>query len=186
MEAILKRKLSIEEYHRMAEVNILDPDERIELIDGEIVRMSPIGNKHLGIVSRINALLTSRLLGKYNLHVQSPVKIDPYSEPEPDLMVTPYRDDYYASTGVYPQDVLLLIEVADTTFRKDIQVKLPLYAQAAIPETWIIDLKNDIIYQYANLQGNQYHQQNSFTRNDKITATKLPLIVKGSELIGEA
>ena len=186
MEAIIKRKLSVEEYHRMAEVDILDPDERIELIDGEIVQMSPIGNKHLGIVSRITALLIPRLLGKYTLHVQSPIKIDPYSEPEPDLMITPHRDDYYASTGVYPKDVLLLIEVADTTLRKDIQIKLPLYAQAAIPETWIIDLKNDIIHQYANLQGNQYQQQNSFTRNDKITATQLPLTVKGSELIGKA
>ncbi len=168
----------------MAEVSILDPDERIELLDGEIVQMSPIGDKHLGIVSRINALLIPRLLGKYNVHVQSPVKIGRYSEPEPDLMVTPHRDDFYASTGVYPEDVLLLIEVADTTLKKDIQVKVPLYAQAAIPEIWIINLKDDVIYQYTDFQGDQYQQQNSFTRNDQITATKLSLTVEGKELIG--
>ena len=168
----------------MAEVSILGPDERIELINGEIVQMSPIGDKHLGIVSRINALLTPRLLGKYNIHVQSPVKIGQYSEPEPDLMVTPHRDDFYASTGIHPEDVLLLIEVADTTLKKDIQLKVPLYAQAAIPEVWIIDLKNDVIHQYTDLQGDQYQRQDSFARHDQITATRLSLTVEGKELIG--
>ena len=134
METITKRKLSIEEYHRMADASILDADERIELINGEIIQMSPIGDKHVGIVSRINTLLTLRLAGKYNVHVRSPVKIEQYSEPEPDLMVTPHRDDFYASTGIYSKDVLLLIEVSDTTLKKDIQIKLPLYAQAAVPE----------------------------------------------------
>lgn len=184
MEALTRRKLSIEEYHRMAEVDILDSDERIELINGEIIQMSPIGDRHVGTVSRINALLTSRLLGKCNIHVQSPVKIGQHSEPEPGLMVTPHRDDYYASTGIYSEDVLLLIEVADTTLKKDIQIKVPLYAQAAIPEIWIIDVKTDVIHQYTDLQGDQYQQQNSFSRNDQITATQLPLTVKGSELMG--
>ena len=99
-------------------------------------------------------------------------------------MVTPHRDDFYASTGVYPEDVLLLIEVADTTLKKDIQIKVPLYAQTAIPEVWIVDLKDDVIHQYADLQGKQYQQQNKFSRDDQINATKLPLTVKGSELIG--
>ena len=168
----------------MAEASILDPDERVELIDGEIILMSPIGDRHLGTVSRITALLVPRLLGMYNVHTQSPVKVGEYSEPEPDLMVTPHRDDFYASTGVYPEDVLLLIEVVDTTLKKDIQIKVPLYAQAAIPEIWIVNLKDDIIYQYTDLQGKQYQQQNEFTRDDQINATKLPLTVKRSELIG--
>ncbi len=168
----------------MVEVDILDSDERVELINGEIIQMSPIGDKHVGIVSRINALLMSHLLGKYDVHVQSPVKIGQYSEPEPDLMVTPHRDDFYASTGVYPEDVLLLIEVADTTLMKDIRIKVPLYAKAAIPEVWIVDLKDDVIHQYANLQSNQYQQQNKFTRDDQINATKLSLTVMGKELVG--
>ena len=173
----------------MAEVSILDPDERIELIDGEIIQMSgsppgPIRNRHLGIVSRITTLLLPRLLGTYNVHTQSPVKIGRYSESEPDLMVTPHRDDFYASTGVYPEDVLLLIEVADTTLKKDIQIKVPLYAQAAIPEIWIVNLKDDIIYQYTDLQGSQYQRQGSFSRDDQISATQLTLTVKGNELIG--
>ncbi len=168
----------------MAEVDILDPDERVELIDGEIIQMSPIGDKHLGTVSRITALLVPRLLGTYNVHTQSPVKIGQYSEPEPDLVVTPHRDDFYASTGIYPADVLLLIEVADTTLKKDIRIKVPLYAQAAIPEVWIVNLKDDVILQYADLQGKQYRQQNSFARNDQISATKLPLSFVGKELTG--
>ena len=88
-------------------------------------------------------------------------------------MVTSHRDDYYASTGIYPEDVLLLTEVSDTTLRKDIQIKLPLYAGATVPEVWIIDLKNDAIHQYTNIQNNQYRQEDNFTRSDQITATQL-------------
>ena len=168
----------------MAEADILAPDERIELINGEIIQMSPIGNKHVGIVSRIHTLLTLQLAGKYNVHVQSPVKIGQYSEPEPDLMVTPHRDDFYASTGIYPQDVLLLTEVADTTLEKDTQIKLPVYAQASIPKVWIIDLNNDITYQYTDLEDNQYQRQGSFARHDEITAAQLSLTVESKELTG--
>ena len=170
----------------MAEVDILDSDERVELIEGEIIQMSPIGDKHLGTVSRITALLVPRLLGTYNVHTQSPVKIGQYSEPEPDLMVTPHRDDFYASTGIYPKDVLLLIEVADTTLIKDIRIKVPLYAKASIPEVWIVDLKDDVIHQYADLQSDQYRQRDKFTRDDQIAATKLSLTVMGKELVGES
>ena len=168
----------------MAEADILDPDERVELIDGEIIQMSPIDDKHLGVVSRITALLVPRLLGTYNVHIQNPVKVGQHSEPEPDLMVTPHRDDYYASTGVCAKDVLLLIEVADTTLRKDVQVKLPLYAGAGISEVWIIDVKKSVIHQYADLQGDQYQRQNKFTRDDQVTATQFALTIIGSELTG--
>lgn len=184
METLLKRKLSIDEYHRMVEAGIIQADERVELIHGEIIEMSPIGDKHLAIAGRINALLTPRLLGSCTVHVHSPVKIRSYSEPEPDLMVTPYRNDYYAQTGIYPQDVLLLIEVADTSIGKDINIKIPLYAEAGIPEVWIIDVNQDQVLQYTSIKDNSYRHQLSMGREEMISATKLSLEVAIKDLIG--
>jgi Uma2 family endonuclease len=188
MEAITKKTFNIDDYHRMAEVGIIRPDDRVELINGEIIEMSPIGNEHLGIVSRINMLLAPRLAGKYIVHVQSPVKIGNHSEPEPDLTVTPHRDDYYAGTGVSPSDVLLLIEVSDTTLKKDVQLKLPLYAQANIPEVWIVDLQNEQVIQYTDPENSVYQQNarrgNVWQRQDTFSATQLSLKVAGSDILG--
>lgn len=184
METLIKRKLNIDEYHRMVEAGIILADERVELINGEIIEMSPIGDKHLAIVSRINANLTPRLLGDYTVHVQGPVKLGKYSEPEPDLMVTIFRDDYYAETGIYPKDVLLLIEVSDTSLEKDVNIKIPLYAEAGIPEVWIIDVKQELVLQFNDLTNGTYQQKNSWKREDQFSASQLPLQLKGKDLIG--
>lgn len=184
METITKRKLSIEEYHRMAEVGIIGSDERVELINGEIIEMSPIGKEHLATVGRINMLLTPLLAGKYIVFTQSPVQLIDTSEPEPDLMIVPHRDDYYADTGVFDKDVNLIIEVSDTTFRKDIRIKLPLYAQSGIPEVWIIDVKNKQLLQYTDNQKGKYQQENTFSGEDQITASKLPIDVQAKDLMG--
>jgi Uma2 family endonuclease len=183
METITRRKMSIDDYHRMFEVGIIGPDERVELINGEIIEMSPIGDRHLGIVSRINMLLAPRLAGKYIVHVQSPIKLNDNSEPEPDLIVTPHRDDYYTTTGIYPKDILLLIEVSDTTLQRDVELKLPLYAQAGIQEVWIIDLQHDEIGQFASPSNGSYEQK-IYKREDQFSATHLPLEVKGKDIIG--
>lgn len=184
MEILTKRKFDIDQYHLMSEAGIINPDERVELIDGDIVQMSPTGDKHLAVVSRINALLTAQLLGKYIVHVQSPVKLSRYSEPEPDLMVVPHRDDYYASTGIHPSDVLLLIEVSDTTLRKDTEIKLPLYAQAGIPEVWIVDLNQEHVTQYTDLESGKYQQKRIIKREDQFSPSQLKLTIKGTDLLG--
>ncbi len=101
--AIARRLFTVEEYHRMAEAGILHEDDRIELIHGEIVQMSPIGNYHAAIVSRINMLLAPRLASQAIVNVQNPVRIGDHSEPEPDITILPFRDDYYAETGVTPR-----------------------------------------------------------------------------------
>ena len=181
---ISRRKLSIDEYHLMAEAGIIRPDERVELIKGEILQMSPIGDKHLSIVSRIHTLLTPALIGKYIVHVQSPVKIPNHSEPEPDLMVVPYRDDFYADTGVLPKDVRLLIEVSDTTLQKDQLIKLPLYAEAGIVEVWIVDINAKKIYQYLRPQQDEYLERKTYDRSMKISASQLSLEVEVKALIG--
>ncbi|MFP4089061.1 MAG: Uma2 family endonuclease [Cyclobacteriaceae bacterium] len=184
MEVITKRKLSIEEYHRMAEVGILAPEERVELIDGEIITMSPIGKEHLAIVGRINALLTPMLAGKHIVFSQSPVIIHGHSEPEPDLMVVPFRDDFYASTGVTQDDVLLIIEVSDSTLQKDLEVKLPLYARAGIAEAWIIDIKSRELHQYVHPEKGSYLKHQRLSIRDEVSSSQLQINLRVKDLLG--
>lgn len=181
---VARRLFTVEEYHRMAEAGILHEDDRIELIHGEIVTMSPIGNRHAAIVRRINLLLTSRVAPQAMLDVQNPVRIGDHSEPEPDITILPFRDDYYAETGVTPDDVLLLIEVSDSTLKQDRNVKLPLYATAGIPEVWIIDVSKRQLEVYRQPSEERYQSVATLTREDTVTATQLPLSVQVRELIG--
>ncbi len=168
----------------MAEAGILHEDDRTELIHGEIIYMSPIGNFHAAIVSRLTNLLTPRLVPSFIVSVQNPVRIGDRSEPEPDIMVLPFRDDYYASTGVTPADVLLLIEVSDSTLRYDRTTKLPLYATAGIPEVWIVDVNKQQLEVYRQPNEERYQFMETLTRDDMIAATQLSLNVKVRELIG--
>lgn len=186
---VARRLFTVEEYHQMAEAGILHEDDRIELIHGEIVQMSPIGNYHAAIVRRLTTLLTPRLAPQAIVDVQNPVRIGDHSEPEPDIKILPFRDDYYAESGVTPQDVLLLIEVSDSTgrhsaLRYDRNTKLPLYATAGISEVWIIDVGQRQLEVYRQPHGERYQSVDTLTRDDTVTATQLPLNVKVRELIG--
>lgn len=137
------RRFSVDEYYRMAEAGILDPGERVELIEGEIVRMAAIGSRHASCVNRLNRLL-GRLVGdRAAVRIQSPVRLSEMSEPEPDVALVRPRADDYASAHPGPADVLLLIEVADATEGLDRTVKGPLYARAGIREYWLVDLPGD-------------------------------------------
>lgn len=181
---ITHRLFTVEEYHQMAEAGILHEDDRIELIHGEIIQMSPIGNQHVAIVSRINMLLAPQLVSHAIVHVQTPVLIDEHSEPEPDIIVASFREDYYAETGVTPKDVLLLIEVSDSTLQYDRNNKLPLYATAGIPEVWIIDVNKKQLEVYRQPSEDRYQSVTTLTREDHISATQFSLDVLVKELIG--
>jgi Uma2 family endonuclease len=138
IEVELPRRLfTVEEYHRMAEVGIFHPGERVELIEGEIVQMSPIGPRHAGCVINANRLFITRLGDRAIVSPQNPVVIQPRSEPQPDLLVLRPRPVSYSREHPTPQDVLLAVEVADTTVRFDRLVKARLYARAGIPEFWL-------------------------------------------------
>jgi len=182
---IFRRKLSIDEYHLMAEAGIIRPDEKVEFIKGEILQMSPVGKEHAAVVRRINKLFNQILdTTKYIIDQQNPVKIPDHSEPEPDLVVVPHRDDFYAETGVCSKDVLLLIEVSDTTLQKDQFIKLPLYAEAGIPEVWIVDINSGKIYQYLRPQQDEYLERRTFDRSMKISTSQLSLKVEVKKLVG--
>jgi Uma2 family endonuclease len=137
-----RHRFTVADYHQMATAGILAEDDRVELIEGEIVDMAPIGGPHIGGVNRLNRLFT-RGLEQAIVQVQNPIRLDEHSEPQPDLsLLRPEARVYPAE----PRDVLLVVEVAETSLRYDRQVKIPLYARAAIPEVWLVDLTTRTIY----------------------------------------
>lgn len=135
-----RHRLTVKDFHRMGEAGILSEEARVELIEGEIVDMPPIGSGHAGEVRILNHLLTRAVGDAAIVDVQDPVVLGEHSEPQPDLMLLRPRDDFYTRSHPRPEDVLLLIEVADTSAHYDRTVKIPLYAQHGIPEVWLLDL----------------------------------------------
>lgn len=151
-----KHLISVDEYYRMAEVGLLAPDARVELIEGEIIDMPPIGTDHAGVVSLLVHLLVPAVGARAVVQPQAGVRLDPRSEPQPDLALLAPRADFYRHQHPAPGDVLLLVEVSDSTLRYDLGVKVPLYARHGIPEVWIVDLQHDELHVFGTPQGGQY------------------------------
>jgi Uma2 family endonuclease len=137
---VARRALTIAEYHRMGEVGILTGRDRVELIEGELVAMAPIGREHSGTVNALTRLLVEIVGDRGVVAVQNPVQLDDLTEPEPDFAVLKPRPDYYRRATPRADDVLLLIEVADSSLAYDRAVKRSLYARHGIPEFWIVNL----------------------------------------------
>jgi Uma2 family endonuclease len=185
MTRVARRRLTADEYERMGAAGILGPDERLELIEGEIVRMSPIGSRHAACVKRLNAALT-RLLGERAVvGIQDPVRLGPYWEPEPDGAVLRRREDYYATGHPSPADVLLLVEVADDSLAYDRDVKLPEYARCGIPEAWLVDVNAECIVQYTQPGPGGYGQTREWRRGETLTATGVDgLALRVEQILG--
>jgi Uma2 family endonuclease len=145
--SLTRRKFTTAQYHQMAEAGILAAADRVELLHGEIVEMSPIGSRHAACVKRLVRLF-SQLSEWAIVGVQDPIELNRNSEPQPDLALLKPRPDFYASRHPQPEEVLLLVEVADTTVEFDRTVKVPLYAQAEIAEVWLVDLQGEAIEVY--------------------------------------
>ena len=135
----VRHPLTTHDFHKMGEVGILGEDDRIELVDGELIDMAPIGSLHAGTVMRLTSLFVQALAGRAILSPQNPVLLADQSEPQPDIAVLRNRADFYRSSHPVPDDVLLLIEVADTSWSYDRDIKVPLYARHDIPEVWLVD-----------------------------------------------
>jgi Uma2 family endonuclease len=136
-----KHRLTVHDFHRMGEAGILSINSRMELIEGEITDMAPIGSRHAAIVKQLMALFVRAVGARAIVSVQDPIILGEYSEPEPDLALLRPRDDFYALALPRADDVFLIIEVADTTLRYDREIKIPLYARHGIPEVWLIDVE---------------------------------------------
>ena len=138
---VRRRRFTLDEYHRMGETGIFGPGDRVELIEGEIIEMTPIGSRHASTVSRIHHLFSVRLDARAVVWSQNPLLLVRYqSEPEPDVMLLAPRPDFYAAGHPEPPDVRLLVEVADSSLPYDRRTKFPLYARAGVAEAWLIDL----------------------------------------------
>ena len=167
-----RRPFTVAEYDQMVEAGILREDDRVELIEGEIVTMSPIGRRHAACVRRLTRVL-NRLLGeRTQISVQNPIAIPDWSEPNPDVALLVPRADDYARAHPGPRHIQILIEVADTSLTYDTQVKMPLYARAGIREVWVIDLKADRIVVHTRPHAGQYNRVRAFGVGDRFTSQR--------------
>jgi Uma2 family endonuclease len=163
-----KQLVTVEEYHRMAEIGVLDSNSRVELIEGEIIDMAPIGISHNSVVDRLTQWLITALAGQAIVRVQGSFRLSNITEPQPDLILLKPRDDFYAAKFAAGEDTLLVIEVSDTTLRYDRNVKVPLYARHGIPEVWIVDLESNRLHCFRQLTDQNYAE---------VTATDRPGVV---------
>jgi Uma2 family endonuclease len=176
---------TVAEFERMGEAGVFTKDARLELIEGEIIEMSPIGSRHAACVSFLNRFL-NRTVGDIALvSVQNPVRLNDFSEPEPDIALLRLRDDFYRDAHPTPADVLLIIKVADTTLAYDRQVKAPLYAKAGVAEVWIINLTEEQIEVYADPAGGTYQTAINFRRGEEARShTIANLAVSVADVLG--
>lgn len=150
---LTRHKLDVDQYYLMADVGILDRDARVELIDGEIIDMAPIGEDHISTVNRLNRALVMTCGERAIVSVQNPVRLDRFNEPEPDFALLRPRDDFYAARKAGADAVLLLIEVSKSSVRFDKTVKLALYARFGIPEYWLVNLETRVLEAYRLVDG---------------------------------
>ena len=171
---LLRHRFTVEDYHRMGQAGILAEKDRVELVDGEIVQMTPIGSPHAGTTTFLHGWLSPRLGARAIVREQNPVVLAPHSELQPDLAAVRPRSDHYRQGHPRPADVLFLIEVSDTTGDYDRTVKLPLYARAGIQEVWIVDLAAACVEIYLGPGVSGYERMERFTRGQSIAPQAFP------------
>lgn len=180
-----RKRFTVDDYYRMAEVGILGHTERVELIEGEVIEMSPIGSRHAMAVNRANMIFARGIGDRAVVAIQNAAHIDLYNEPQPDVVLIRPREDFYGKAHPQPEDIVLLIEISETSFRFDRNIKLPIYARSGIPEVWIVDLNSDAIHSFRNPTGNQYSEANTKTRGDSISPGAFPdFIIPVADLLG--
>lgn len=184
LTAPVRHRLDVDRYDRMAEAGIFDRDERIELIDGALIDMAPIGQGHEGAVNALTEALFLAFAGRAIVSPQNSLRLDRLNVPQPDFAVLRRRADFYA-TGDRPgpADVLLLVEVADSSLRYDRTVKLPLYARAGVPEYWIVDLPGRVVEAYRSPAGDRFTEQATHRAGDRIALAAMPAIVVGLDIV---
>lgn len=179
-----RRLFTVTDYYRMAEAGVIGPEERVELLEGEIIRMNPIGPRHANCVDRLTNLFVTRLGDRATVRIQNPVRLGELSEVGPDVALVRRDRDVRAHPG--PSDVVLLVEVADTSIRFDRGVKLPLYAAAGIAEVWIVDLTAEALEVYRGPEANGYSASSRLAAGDTVAVASFPdAIFLVAEILGE-
>ena len=182
---VARRYFSVDEYHRMGEAGIFSQDDRVELIEGEILKMSPIGSRHAASVNRLIMQLVNLLGERAIVSAQNPILLNDFSEPEPDIAIVKRRDDFYAQAHPTATDVLLIVEIADTSVAYDRDIKLPAYARSAVPEVWIVDLPAETVEVHVELVSGVYRNERSHRRGEFITPLHFPdLSIEVASILG--
>jgi Uma2 family endonuclease len=174
VQAPTKHRFNVNDYYRMGETGVLPPDARVELLDGEIIDLSPIGPFHGGVTKRLIKTLAKAARDRWDLSVGDPVRLDDYSEPQPDIMLLEPRADLYGQSHPRPADVYLLIEVADTSLTRDSQEKLPAYGRAGIAEVWIVNLNDETIEVYRHPHFDGYGSKTVLAAGDTARPQAFP------------
>lgn len=172
-ETAQRHRWTVTSFHKLAEAGIFTEDDRIELIDGELVKMAPIGDEHAGQVNWLSNELAYRLHQQVIVATQNPIALGEHSNPQPDITLLRWRDDYYRGKSPTPEDILLIIEIADTSVRYDREVKVPLYAQHHIPEVWLVDLQQRQMDVYRQPENSAYSEI-SHHQTGQVTSGALP------------
>lgn len=171
---IARRRFTVAEYHKMADAGILGYKEPVELIEGDIVKLPPIGRRHMACVDRFSRFFVRALSDGAIVRVRGSLRLGEHSEPAPDLAILRPRADFYAESDAGPADTLLIVEVADTSEHYDRQVKVPLYARAGIPEVWLVDLTAATITAYRRPGAGDYAETIVVTRTDELSPLAFP------------
>jgi Uma2 family endonuclease len=171
---LTRRRFTVDDYYAMARVGILHEDDRVELIDGEIVEMPPIGPGHSGAVIGLTRVLMRAFGDHADVSVQNPVRLNVHNEPEPDVSLLRQQPDTYRAAHPTPVDILLVIEVADTSLAADQRVKMPMYARAGLPEAWIIDLQHDLVLVHRDPGPDGYRLVTTARRGERLAPLAFP------------
>lgn len=183
MEFPIQRKLfTTEDYYKMADVGILEPESRYELINGEIIKMTPIKSAHAGIVTFLLEYLIIELHKKNTIIGQNPLLLGQFSEPEPDIVVAAYRKDRYRSRHPAPSDVFLIIEVADSSLEYDRGTKKELYAESGIPEYWIANIPEKQLEIFRHPAGSDYSDKEVLLQGEKATCVSASFSIEVKDL----
>lgn len=182
-----RRRLTVDDFAKMCEVGILTSDDRVELIDGELIEMPPMGPPHAGIVNHLAKVLILRLGDEADLRVQSSVLLSRFTQPEPDLAIVRPDSAAYMLRHPQPADILVAIEVADSSLRYARQEKMPRYAAAGVPEAWLVDVRARTITVYTGPSADGYETSRTLAWTEGLVATAVPgLSLVFEEILPEA
>ncbi len=171
---LTKRRFTVFEYHQMAQAGILGEDDRVELIDGEVTEMVPIGRRHSGCVNRLNELFVKTFAGYAVVSVLNPIVLGDYTEPQPDLAILKPRSDFYAGGHPIPEYILLLVEVGEASADLDRRLKMPLYARSGIAEVWLVDLEQETVTIYRDPAPGGFRTAQVVRRGEQLAPLAFP------------
>jgi Uma2 family endonuclease len=184
--AVTRRRFTADDYQRMGQAGILRAEDHVELIDGEIVTMTPIGPRHCASVDRATRAFVTKAGDSAIVRVQGSVRLDLYSEPEPDIVLLRPRSDFYASRHPGPAEILLIVEVAESSIDYDRDVKSRVYARSGVQEYWLADLNENVVFCHSGIEDGTYRNVRRYTRGQLLAPLLLPeCVVSTDDLISE-